>query len=590
MRKIRVQCPTRNLDEYRKLAEFASELGATHLIASQTELSMWQWNTDRRDPYPNWSLHRASLFKFIVPEELKEYLPADYAKRNLDMLCARMEILREFGLKAVFDGMEPAYLPEKVYVDHPSWRGARCDHPHRARTEYYAPCVDDPEMRAIYVRTVAELCRIAPFDTFELATNDSGSGLCWNDRLYPGPNGPAVCRHIPVGERVSNYLSIFQEGAQQVGLTNVTVNVRNILLQDVPAVLPFLKEGQFINNCNRTESIAAREIGFKNYYLEYTSPVETLTRIGCVAEQVQDIQKYPENDLIIAFRSMNEKDSMHFVRKYYGKMAPGSVALAQALVDEAAEYVGKDHAEELCLVWRNIEKSYSQTTFLDRGGHILVLGPVQQRWLTRPLVVCPELLSEDERSYYREFQFQAQSEKEADDLLDLQGECWLRGGYPVMMKRWMETMALIRETAAVMKKLIQFAVNQEAEDYLESQYLKIRLYHALWRNIRNVTAFQNILDTVKAEAAPVRDPACGRLGDQRYLSINEVSRDEIDNTMEIISLLEQAKTPILQTASAPEFENIMLFGPDIINQLRKKAAIMEAHRRDVTRLFMSPNK
>ena len=55
-------------------------------------------------------------------------------------------------------------------------------------------------------------------------------------------------------------------------------------------------------------------------------------------------------------------------------------------------------------------------------------------------------------------------------------------------------MALIRETAAVMKKLIQFAVNQEAEDYLKSQYLKIRLYHALWRNIRNVTAFQNILD------------------------------------------------------------------------------------------------
>ena len=77
MRKIRVQCPTENLDEYRQLAELACELGATHLTASQTELSMWQWNVDRFDPYPNWSLHRASLFKFIVPEELKGYLPAD---------------------------------------------------------------------------------------------------------------------------------------------------------------------------------------------------------------------------------------------------------------------------------------------------------------------------------------------------------------------------------------------------------------------------------------------------------------------------------------------------------------------------------
>ena len=590
MRKIRVQCPTKNLDEYRKLAELACELGATHLIASQTELSMWQWNVNRYDPYPNWSLHRAALFKFIVPEELKGYLPEDYAKRNLEMLEKRMSILKEFGLKAIFDGMEPAYLPEQVYLDHPAWRGPRCDQPHRARSEYYAPCVDDPEMRAIYVRTVAELCRIAPFDTFELATNDSGSGLCWNDRLYPGPNGPSACEHIPVGQRVVNYLSIFQEGAQQAGLSDVTVNVRNILEHDVPAVLPLLKEGQFINNRNRTESIAAQEIGFKNYYLEFTSPIETLTRLGRVAEQIQEVQKYPENDLIIAFRSMQEKDSMRFVRKYYNRMKPGPVARAQALMDEAAEYVGKDHAEELYQVWQNVEKAYDQVSFLETGGHILVLATVQQRWLTRPLVACPELLTKEERDYYREFQFQARSEEEADDLLNLQGHCWLRGCHQTMRKRFIETIRLIGQTADIMKKLIVFAVDAEAKDYLESQYLKLRLYRAVWRNIRNVIACQTILDTVEQGDDPVPIPACGRSGDRRYLDFNEITRSEIDNTLEIISLLEQAKEPILQTADTPEFENIMLFGPDIVSQLRKKVAVMEAHRRDVTKLFMAPNK
>ena len=590
MRKIRVQCPTKNLDEYRKLAELACELGATHLTASQTELSMWQWNADRYDPYPNWSLHRATLFKFIVPEELKGYLPEDYAKRNLDMLEKRMGILKEFGLKAIFDGMEPAYLPEQVYLDHPAWRGPRCDHPHRARAEYFAPCVDNPEMRAIYVRTVSELCKIAPFDTFELATNDSGSGLCWNDRLYPGPNGPSACANIQVGERVVNYLSIFQEGARQAGLSNVTVNVRNILAHDVPAILPLLKEGQFINNQNRTERIAAQEIGFKNYYLEYTAPVESLSRLGRVAGQIQEVRKYPGNDLIIAFRSLREKDSMRFVRKYYNKMNPGPVARAQALMDEAAEYVGPDHAEELYQVWQNIEKAYDQVSFLDRGGHILVLATIQQRWLTRPLVACPELLAKEERDYYREFQFQARTEEDADDLLNLQGYCWLRGCHQALQRRWNETIQLVRQTAGIMKKLIAFAVNPEAKDYLESQYLKLCLYGALWRNIRNVIACQTILDTVDRDEKPAPNPACGRAGDRRYLDFNDIIRNEIDNTLEIISLLEQAKEPILQTADTPEFENIMLFGPDIVDQLRKKVAVMEAHRRDVTRLFIEPNK
>ena len=66
MRKISLECPTADLREYRKLAELAKELGATHLSASQIEPSMWQWNVNRYDPYPNWSLHRPTVFKYIV--------------------------------------------------------------------------------------------------------------------------------------------------------------------------------------------------------------------------------------------------------------------------------------------------------------------------------------------------------------------------------------------------------------------------------------------------------------------------------------------------------------------------------------------
>ncbi len=71
-RRIKVSANTANLKEYRKLAEFAKDLGATHLGADQIEPSMWQWNADRRDPYPNWSLQRPTLFKYIVPKELEK--------------------------------------------------------------------------------------------------------------------------------------------------------------------------------------------------------------------------------------------------------------------------------------------------------------------------------------------------------------------------------------------------------------------------------------------------------------------------------------------------------------------------------------
>ena len=89
--------------------------------------------------------------------------------------------------------LEPAYLPEAVYRDHPDWRGPACQHSRRAKHEYFAPCLDNAEYRKVYVEAIAELCRAAPFESFNFLVNDSGSGLCWCPHSYPGMNGPAAC-------------------------------------------------------------------------------------------------------------------------------------------------------------------------------------------------------------------------------------------------------------------------------------------------------------------------------------------------------------------------------------------------------------
>ena len=177
-RKVTLRVPTANLDEFRQVAELAKELGANHVWANQIEPSMWIWNRDRTDPYPNWGLENATVFKFVVPEKLKAWFPADYAERNFRALSGRGRILREHGLKAQFQGNEPAFFPEEAYRAHPSWRGPRCDQARRARHEYFAPCMDNPEVRAMYYEAVKKLCEACPFDSFSFLANDSGGGLC----------------------------------------------------------------------------------------------------------------------------------------------------------------------------------------------------------------------------------------------------------------------------------------------------------------------------------------------------------------------------------------------------------------------------
>ena len=123
-RRVYVQMETADLEDFEKSVEIARRFGATHVCANQIEPSMWQWDAamNRKDPYPNWTMHRPSFFKFYVPEKLRKYLPADYANRNLEAVRARGEILRRHGLKAVYSAaIDPSYLPEQVYVDHPEW-------------------------------------------------------------------------------------------------------------------------------------------------------------------------------------------------------------------------------------------------------------------------------------------------------------------------------------------------------------------------------------------------------------------------------------------------------------------------------------
>jgi hypothetical protein len=590
-RKITLSVKTADLHEFREAARLAVELGANHLTATQIEPSMWAWNVNRHDPYPNWGLQNPTVFKFVVPDELKAYLPEDYARRNLDTLKGRAAILREFGLKASFNGMEPAYLPERVYLDHPEWRGPRCDQARRARSEYYAPCLDNPEMYAIYHKAVVELCRACPFDAFSFLTNDSGGGLCWCEGLYPGRNGPAACRDIPVGLRISRFLSLFQDAACEAGLGNVEADVQSIHPSDMAQALALLKPGQSVNNHTATSAARTVAVGVSGYG-DHTFPVFLLPRLGAYARMMQTAQNATDANLGIVFRSLEDKEAIRFVAKWFGKMKPGPAGRADALMDLATEFAGEtEEAAGLAEIWDIIERMEERLDHLETGGHVFLLGTVCQRWLTRPFVAFPAELRPEEKTYYRQYQFQAQTEADADNMVDLQANCWLQGygAANLVEKNAARVLELAGYSIAIADEIAARGGPYAAKAKILSA--RLRAYRCLVRNACNAVRFQDLMDRTDREKPPVdTSPAIDEQGDIQLYKVNQLVRDEIDNTLELIHLIETTPAKVIETAHAEEFACSMMLEPDLVASLRRKIAIMEAHRRDFLRLYKSYNK
>ena len=72
-----------DLAKFERKVKRAAELGATHVLITEIPKSRWIWEEDLSDPYPNWGMLNSALFKIIVPKELEQWLPKDYATPTL---------------------------------------------------------------------------------------------------------------------------------------------------------------------------------------------------------------------------------------------------------------------------------------------------------------------------------------------------------------------------------------------------------------------------------------------------------------------------------------------------------------------------
>ncbi len=580
-----------SLGEFEFKVKKAIDMGATHITISQIEKSRWQWERDLSDPYPNWGMLVTALFKIIVPEELKQWLPEDYAADNFELIKKRSEILKKHGLKGAFHMKEPCYLPEEVFRAHPEWRGPRCDHPRRAKNYYYSPCIDRPEILTMYTDAMEKLCSAVDIEYFHIFTNDSGGGICWSSGLYTGKNGPEWCRNIPMDQRIGKFLDALNSGTEKAGVDAWIEINSNIGIKEpeheMDAMWQTLPDHQAVNKKTNTGKPLASEL-FLNW--EYVlQPVKNIARPFSFIEAYEDsyYSGLPAAILTIDDTDFNEYYTL--MDDFNSSPVKGLAARTLLIRKTAAKIVGEDKADDLVAVWDKTEKGIVH--YLDTGLEGLVSCCINQRWLNRPFVLFPSELTPDEKDYFRKFQFQANDEAHANDLLDIQNSSFIRGysGVFLATAALKKAIALFEEASKLVKDIAK-ASDSSLKTKLNLYADRIELLSCFMKNAMNAIRFQHVIDTTDYEREPEISSEWPLDAEKNLLLFEEITRAEIDNIHRIIKIIKGRENIMLLLAKTPELEDIFLMSPAIVNQLQTKTETMMNHLLDGKRLYVTHNK
>jgi hypothetical protein len=589
--KMILQFQSANIEEFRLFAEKVKAAGGTHVAVSQVPKSFWMWEADFSNPYHNWSMRQCQLFKLVVPEGLKKYLPVDHAALCFKLVIERCAVLEKLGLKGALFSNEPFWLPEAVFQDHPAWRGPRIDHPRRSTVPVYSPCIDNPEVLEMYSYAMETIVRATNIDYVSFKSNDAGGGICWSTGLYPGPNGPASCKNRSMGDRITGFLNALSGGAKAGG-REITVNFdSNLGFKEpefqVDMVWPRLQKNQTANGKNQDGKTPVAVVPPADRAL---NPV---LRVPLIMHFARALEAAAASGKPVAIINMPSSDlgECWIYLSLFSKNPARGYADTVSLVKKTAETLepAPGAADALVDSFRDIEDVFTAIQAL--GLNMLEYGPLHQRWINRPFVPFPDELPAEYRDYYRKYQFQAQGEEHAKDLMDIQGIEAIRGFSGVFLA----THAVRRARQGIEKARGHLAAvseqspNGNIREKINLTGERLAVLDHFLRCITNAAEFQEILDRTDFERTPQTDCRWPTRNDRRIEHMQNIMRDEIDNVNELADLIDGRVKLFLAAEEESRFEDIFTYGPDLANQLRLKARIMLEHLSDLNRLYETNN-
>ena len=581
--------PMADLEAFEKRAIEAKRNGFTHMDIGQLyDRSRWQVADDPTDPWLQWNLANPSFFKILPPEPLKNFVPAEEAKKNLDLVIARGKILEKHGLKGMFTTWDPTWVPECFFDGHPEWRGPRVDHPRRTKNKRFSPCMDHPDILKMFRDTVRQLLTLVPsISNILLYTNDSGTGMCWSSMLYNSPNGPAACRHIGTGQRIATFLETLRLGALDAGV-DATVTLTSQLSQDERmSALAALKPGTGLLSWERGE------LGDRDFYravstnMTYIMPTRALPMHALYADNLRTA--FGANRVLANITPLDESYFADYAEMTYIALSGANYELLERnalLLTMAKKYVPVNLAGKLMDGWEKISSGMAMLAYPGPGLTVLDLCLLMQRWVTRPFVPFPLELTDDEKSYYINYLFSANGEEEQADMLIAQGYPIIDSvsGAHFMRRLWTGAIGKLDSARAIFDELAE----QCASESLRRTAYSLRAMVCLARCGINCALFQSMMYELEGvDGTLVEKPRTWENPDRA--DVYGVYRNEIDNMYDLLDVL-KVYPDIVVTGERPDQEDCFTFSPEIAKQIQKKIDIMMNHWQDFDRLFARPNR
>jgi len=595
---------SRDLDEFRAFAKIACRMkryGDVQIdIGVLAEEATFELPPGGNE-WHQYAVLNASLSKFFPCPKIAPFWPKEWVAKNRQLLLAKAAILREYGLGAALSSNDTHYLPEAFFEQYPHLRGPRVDHPRRSRREEFAFCVDLPETLEMIQSMTAEAKRNIPeLKTILIHTNDSGTGLCWADKQYSGPNGPEHCRTRGTGRRVHDLVEAMHRGALDGG-GDVDVRIGGMFseqeLDDIARQLPphtYLSgRDPLVIGGHGTSDRDPSAMGISTMVLE-TYPILGLLDPLSVLESMERFAEPQIRTLVVGtslpwyYRADEPLDAVNRLIDIAGLAitlpTKGEVPRNRKLRELGAKWGGEKNIDRIVQAFYLVDEAARAATQL--GRYSTLYAGVSTRQINRPLLIKPEVLSPAEEAYFLPFVFNVSETEARNDYLDVHGS--RIPGFSSDDPAYRRFVCSTLRAASLLEQIRD--APQMA--WLAQMARSLRMWVSVMESVANFDAGQHIRDAHQRELAatpPASFKQFEPTGNPDYFAWYRLERLELDNTATLIQLLNDGGLAYFAHARRAEDEDTFLFGPNLLQTLAIKRRIMRAHWLDAQKYLAPPN-
>jgi hypothetical protein len=256
----------------------------------------------------------------------------------------------------------------------------------------------------------------------------------------------------------------------------------------------------------------------------------------------------------------------------------------QRLRELTLRWGGEDHADRLFEAFCLLDEAVRQRAQV--GRYSTLYAAVSTRHITRPLLLRPEVLSAAEEARFLPFVFNISESEARDDYADVHGGR--------IVGRW-DAAAYQRFTAAALQAAAIFEKTNNAPEHrwFSQLAMSIRMWIGAMQSVGNFVHAQGIRDRRRQELAappPAHFKDAGSAGDPDYFRWYQLQRAELDNTAELVRLLNGGGLEYFARARNARDEDTFLLGPDVVDTLAAKQRLMRKHWLDAQKYFAPPHK